>query len=131
MDPLGSYVVLQLHVKHVDTVAATEMMLVKRGNFSSSLASWSQYILEKIGPMWQQRLECQLFPQLVQSRIPEIVEKSLRSQLTKRKFEFEFEILKEDQQARYFFDKLKEIQQVESDSDETSSDSSDYSEEDG
>ena len=81
--------------------------------------------------MWQQRLECQLFPQLVQSRIPEIVEKSLRSQLTKRKFEFEFEILKEDQQARYFFDKLKEIQQVESDSDETSSDSSDYSEEDG
>jgi hypothetical protein len=125
--------VMQLHIQHVDAVVAAEMQLIRKGFGSSAIASWLQWFFERIiGPKYQHRIENNLLPRMVQRIIPKLVDESVNERLVSKRIEFESQVLSEEKQARYFFDKLKEVRQSKesnSDSEDSSIDSSDDEEE--
>lgn len=123
---------MQLHIQHVDAVVAAEMQLIRKGFGSSAIASWLQWFFERIGPKYQHRIENNLLPRMVQRIIPKLVDESVNERLVSKRIEFESQVLSEEKQARYFFDKLKEVRQSKesnSDSEDSSIDSSDDEEE--
>jgi hypothetical protein len=113
----GPYVVLQLQVQHVDTLAVEKSQSEKnadltkdddasKSSFAGLMLEWS---LKLIGQKNQKKLEEDFLPQQVQEKLKNEMAIIMAEKFEEKQLTAEVEILKEDKQARYFYLKLQEV----------------------
>ena len=109
----GPFVVLQLQVLRVD--ARTIQRAQVQGNLedvsgdtaaSNKLFEWC---LDIIGSDNQKKLEEEYLPDKVQSKIESKILNVMKEKLERKGVVANVDIVREEKQARYFFEKLKEI----------------------
>ena len=133
----GPYVVLQLQVIHVDMVAVERSMQESEetsaapssavdGDSSDDDASTAssasantvagallQWTYTLIGAKNQARLESQFLPPKVQAKLETGMAEMLSSTFAEKKLHAEIRVMKEANQARFFYNKLKQVREEE------------------
>jgi len=75
-------------------------------------ARWIDWLLSKLSSRYRNKIESLYLPSLIQKQITKKMDGMLRKKMIEKDVVAETEVLPESQQARYFFDHLKEIRGV-------------------
>jgi len=75
-------------------------------------ARWIDWLLSKLSSRYRDKIESQYLPSLIQKQITKKMDDMLRKKMVEKDVVAETEVLPESQQARYFFDHLREIRGV-------------------
>mmetsp|Transcript_29074 Transcript_29074/g.54635 ORF Transcript_29074/g.54635 Transcript_29074/m.54635 type:complete len:222 (-) Transcript_29074:176-841(-) len=118
----ANYLVIQLQVQHVDAKALERAQRVEyadltmdddavnESTFTSELLAWC---LKMIGGDNQKRLEETFLPEKVQAKMETKILETMTDKFEKKGIEADVAILREENQARYFYQKLKDVRQRE------------------
>ena len=116
----GTYVVLQLQVIRVDarTIQRAQVQgKLEKGTSETTTASGAMldWCLTIIGTENQKKLEEEYLPDKVEAKLQSKILAIMKDKLEKKGIIANIEIVKEEKQARYFYEKLKEIRNKEGD----------------
>jgi hypothetical protein len=116
----GPYIVLELQVQHVDTVAIENSQREENAdltqdddaNSSSVAGALLEWSLKLIGRGNQQKLEGDFLPKKVQDKLQTEMMNMMAEKFEEKRLEADVEIIKEEKQARFFYSKLREVRAV-------------------
>lgn len=106
-----TYVVLQLQVQHVETVALTRSQSSGTRRIIDLFIFFIQMFFVLIGVKSKKSIEENILPPLVQTNLESALDELMEEKLLKKKLIAETKVLAESKQARYFFAKLQEVQE--------------------
>jgi hypothetical protein len=113
----GPYVVLQLQVQHVDTIAVEKAQReenvdlgqdddAQSSSVAGALLDWSMWL---IGQNNQKKLEGGFLPQKVQAKLQTKMMAMMADKFEEKQLKADVEIMKEEKQARFFYSRLKAV----------------------
>ena len=110
-DCKGPYLVVQLQVQRIDPLMLAEVKALEHQEqkymWLVSLLTW---LLSIVGAKNQKSLEEEFLPRVVQRKLEPVMNQMLKVKMEEEmKMDAETMVLGEDKQARFFYDKLKEI----------------------
>jgi hypothetical protein len=116
----GPFVVMQLQVQHVDTLAVEKAQRLENADLTQSdldtttneatLASaLLEWCLKLIGTDKKKQLEEDFLPEKVQSKLATKILEVMTEKFDRQGLVIYIEILKEEQQARFFYRQLREV----------------------
>ena len=70
---------------------------------------WIDWLLSKISLRYRKRLESQLLPTMIQMVVTQRIHKMMRKKMVEKNLVARTKVLPETEQARYFFDRLKQV----------------------
>ncbi|KAL3917776.1 MAG: hypothetical protein SGILL_004550 [Bacillariaceae sp.] len=118
----GTYVVLQMQVLRVDArtiqgaSGSGQEKLEKGKGETTASGTMLEWCLTIIGTENQKKLEEDYLPDKAQAKLQAKILAIMKEKLEKKGIIANIEIVKEEKQARYFYEKLKEIRKGEGDS---------------
>jgi hypothetical protein len=107
----GPYLVVQMQVQRIDSVLMAEVKALENQEMDWTwLIRLLIWVLRLLGAANQRSLEEDYLPQVVQSKMEPLMNQMLKVKIeVEMLMEADTMVLGEDKQARYFFQKLKEI----------------------
>lgn len=117
----GSYLVLQMQIQHVDMlklassppppsnskeVARVETEISPMKAWVIAFWTWLYWL---VGARYQSILERDYLPSIVQARMESAISEMLHEKLLKKQVIADAVVLRQDQQVRYFYDKVKQV----------------------
>lgn len=110
----GPYLVVQLQVQRVDTAMMVEIKALERKEQRwSAIVEFLTWLMGLLGAKNQKSLEEEFLPRVVQKKIESIMTDMLKVRMEEDvQMQAETKVLGEDKQARYFFEKLKEVRET-------------------
>lgn len=102
---------IQLQVQKINSVMMAEVKALENKEQNLSwLVNFLTWLLQLIGAKNQKSLEEEFLPKVVQKQMEPMMNEMLKVKLEEEmKMDAESMVLGEDKQARYFYNKLKEI----------------------
>jgi hypothetical protein len=111
----GNFVVMQLQVQHVDTRAVEKALgrenidLTKIDLDTTLAGTLLEWCTELIGNDKMKQVENDFLPEMVQSKLTTKILEVMTEKFERKGLIIDVEILKEEQQARFFYRQLKEL----------------------
>lgn len=110
----GNYLVIELQVQHVDAIVMSEAKHKKQeqDQHNGAGALFFKSVFTVIGVENQASLEREVLPNILQRKVSVSIREMMKEKLTEKKMAADVEILKEEKQARYFFQTLRQVREV-------------------